>query len=298
MSAERAQRFLNQLPALNQDLPCAPDVIARLFTQTSPFSTDSNENIAATIARDQGLSARVLALANSAFYGMSEPITTISRAVSLLGLDEVRSMVLIVAAAGVASSLKERGDFDLETYWRHQVLTGITAFALSQALAERSDQLGLPPLAESCECYCAGILHDIGKALTVIHRPDCWESIVHLRQSRGVSQFEAEIRFWGLDHGLIGGMTLAAWNLPPVLTEPVTWHHAPQEAPEGFRLGAEVLHVADSLAHLMDAPGDALPGPWPELLEAWELDREALLADIAERAQTPQNRALFAQLHG
>lgn len=296
MSSERAQRFLNELPELNQDLPCAPQVIAKLFAQTSPWSQDSNEDIARTIGRDQGLSARVLSLANSAFYGMNDTISSIGRAVSLLGLNEVRAMVLMVAAAGVASGLKGRDDFDLEAYWQHQVYTAMAAQALANALEGRADELDLPPISVGCECYTAGILHDIGQALTVLHCPDCWQSITQSMQAENIPLYEAEIRFWGLDHGLIGGMTLATWNLPPALTEPLTWHHAPEAAAKEHRLGASLLHCADALAHIADRSDESPPGSWPDSLLAWGLERDALLEDIAARTEEPQNIALLAQI--
>ena len=296
MSSERAQRFLNELPELNQDLPCSPKVIAKLFAQISPWSQDSNEDIATTIGRDQGLAARVLSLANSAFYGMNDAITTVGRAVSLLGLNEVRALVLMVAAAGVASGLKDHEGFDLEAYWQHQVYTAIAAQTLADNLEAKQKELDLPPISVGCECYTAGILHDIGQALTVLHRPDGWKSINHLATTRRLPLYEAEIRYWGLDHGLIGGMTLAAWNLPPALTEPLTWHHAPEAAPEEYRLGASVLHCADALAHIADESNESPPGDWARYLQNWELEREALLEDIAARTEQPHNIALLAQL--
>ncbi|MBU1001441.1 MAG: HDOD domain-containing protein [Proteobacteria bacterium] len=297
MSSERGQRFLKELPELNQNLPCAPTVLARLFAQTIPLSKNSTEEIAETIAHDQGLTARVLILTNSAHYGLKDSITTIPRAVSLLGLDEVRSMVLMVAALGVATSLKGRKDFELGPYWRHQILTGIAAETLAKALTISNSDPGIPQTIDPGECYTIGILHDIGKALTAIHRPDCWQSILHLAQSRGLSHSEAEIRYWGLDHGQIGAAALSAWNLPAALTKPLMWHHAPQDAPADHRLGAQLLHAADALAILTDNPLASIPGPWPEFLESWTIDREQTLADIATLAQEPRASTLISQLY-
>ncbi|BBD07150.1 HDOD domain-containing protein [Desulfovibrio ferrophilus] len=296
MSTERGQRFLKELPELNQDLPCAPKIIAQLFTQTVPWSTDSNEDIATTVARDQGLTARVLTLANSAHYGLKDSITTIPRAVSLMGLDEVRSMVLMVAALGVASSLKGRDDFELAPYWRHQVLTGIAAEALAKEIMANAAELGIDEQLDPSECYTTGILHDLGKAITAIHRPESWQSIVHLAQSRGLSHSDAEIRYWGMDHGVIGGMALVAWNLPATITEPISRHHAPNSSTPSHRLGAQLLHTADALALLTDNPEALIPGPWPEFLDTWKIDQEQFLADLAIRAEEPRATSLIAQL--
>ena len=247
MNQERAQRFLRDLPALRDELPFSPDLLTRLFRLTDADGAASPEEIAAVIARDQGLSTRVLALANSAFYGLQAEVGSIGRAVTVLGLREVRGIVLALCMRGLAVNRPLPPDFALTPYFEHQVAVAVAAMALARETG----------VMHPDDAFTAGVLHDLGKLLTALCRPEDWTAQEALCREARLPWHEAEERHWGLDHGLIGAMALGAWNLPAALTEPVNWHHAPEAAPDRPE-PCRLLGLADACVRKL--AGDPPPG--------------------------------------
>lgn len=250
MNQERGQRFLLDLPAIRNDLPFSPDLLTRLFRLTDDGGTTPLEAIASAIAEDQGLSTRVLAMANSAFYGLQSQVRSVGRAVAVLGLREVRGLVLALGMRGLAAKRPLPPGFALTPYLEHQLAVAVTAMALARKTG----------VMDPDDAFTAGVLHDLGKLLTALYRPDDWLAEEALVAAEDLPWHEAEERRFGLDHGLIGAMVLRSWNLPEQLTEPVNWHHAPEAAP-GPREPGRLLCLADACAR--EISGTPLPGIAP-----------------------------------
>jgi len=248
MNQAHGQRFLLELPAVQSDLPFSPELLPRLFRLTDEEGRSPLESIAATIAEDQGLASRVLAMANSAFYGLQFRIGSVARAVRVLGLREIRSLVLALGIRGLSDKRPLPAGFDLPRYLEHQFSTALTALALARATGAMSPD----------DAFTAGVLHDIGKLVTALYRPDDWQAQAELAAREGLPWHEAETRHFGLDHGLIGAMVLRSWNLPEELTEPINWHHAPETAPSR-REAAYTIACADACVRVLDGEESMAP---------------------------------------
>lgn len=286
MSQERGQRFLLDLPAVQNDLPFSPDLLARLFSLTDERGLSPLDAIAAAVSEDQGLSIRLLAMANSAFYGLQSEVGSVGRAVAVLGLREVRALVLALGMRGLASGRPLPPGFALAPYLEHQLAVAVTAMALARASG----------VMDPDDAFTAGVLHDLGKLLTALYRPEDWLAEEGLAEREALPWHEAEERHFGLDHGLIGAMVLRSWNLPESLTEPVNWHHAPQAAP-GSPGPCRLLCLADACARqAMDAP---MPGiaPTEAMARAVGLSLDAALAATAA-ALAERSPSLFAAALG
>lgn len=253
MNQERAKSFLLDLPSVQNDLPFSPALLTRLFRLTDDAATSPLTDVATAVAEDQGLSARLLAMANSAFYGLQAQVATVDRAVAVLGLREVRGLVLALGMRGLADVRPLPPEFALTPYLDHQLAVGVTAMALARECAAMAPE----------DAFTAGLLHDLGKLVTALYRPDDWRAEAELAAAQALAWHEAEECYWGLDHGLIGAMVLRAWNLPETLIEPVNWHHAPQAAP-GDPAPSRLIGLADALVreHAGTAPGEIVsPAP-------------------------------------
>ena len=283
MSHARGQAFLEELPRLPHRLPYSPGLLAALFAQTGETSLSSLEDIGRTMAQDQGLTARVLALANSAYYGLQAEVTTAGRAVAVLGLSEVRTLVLTVGVAAMARAHVPGRLLDLAAYWRHQAVTALAARRLARRLGLDADAL-----------YTAGMLHDLGKLLTAMHRPGDWNAIRAI-QTGVLPWHEAEDAYWGIDHAIVGAMTLSSWNLPLAITDPVSWHHAPGLALES-KAEAEVLALADTLAHAVDTTGAPTGLDLAAGLDKLGLDPEEITGEMAAAVAAPGLDQLLRRL--
>ena len=157
----------------------------------------------------------------------------------MLGLREVRALILALGMQGLAARRPLPPGFVLPRYLEHQFAVALVAMALARKTRTM----------DADDAFTAGVLHDLGKLITALYRPDDWLAQAEAVARDGLSWHEAEARHFGLDHGLIGAMVLHAWNLPEILTEPVNWHHAPEAAPAPQGPGY-TLCCADACVHV------------------------------------------------
>lgn len=259
---DEARSFLEDLAENPPWLPYEPTLLPALFAATKEGSSVSIDDITALIEQSQKLATRVLSLANSALYALQSTVTSLRRAISVLGFREVRTLVVMVGAVSSIRGASLPKNFDARKLWRHQVLTAIVARSLADAFLKgvglpggRPDQtLEMAP----DEAYVAGLLHDIGKVFLASGRPGTWETIDALSKRERIDFCKAEETYWGMDHALVGAQVLHYWKLPLLLTDPINWHHAPELAP-AFAPEARLLAAANFIAHEgLDAEG-ALP---------------------------------------
>lgn len=219
-----------------KQLPSLPNVVADLLSSFSNEEIDV-DGIAQQIARDQALTARVLRVANSSFYGLQNRVGTIQEAVTILGFRAVRSMVVAVGMSG-AFRHDLCPEFDAKTYLRHGVGTALAARTLAPLAGVN------PDLA-----FTAGLLHDIGQLVLVGNFPAQYAAALAYRRQHDCFQVQAERDVLGLDHAEVGGMLAEAWHFPASLCEAVSEHHAPASA-SGSSL-ANLIHVADVTSHAL-----------------------------------------------
>lgn len=252
MNQDRIQGFLQELPRMRQDLPFSPEVLRTLFVQTGGGSMASLEDVGRTLGKDQGLTTRILSLANSAYYGLQAEVQSVPRAAAVLGMSEIRNIVLALGVNGLTRRYPMPEDFDLGAYWTHQFLVAMAA----KGLSDMTD-VGKPD-----NLFTSGLLHDIGKLITALKRPDDWAAMREMAESDEMTDSEAEEEYWGLDHAVIGALVLRSWDLPAALVEPVNWHHSPDLSPEHSN-ESNVICLADCVTHAVSDPD----GPYAERVE-------------------------------
>jgi len=213
-----------------RDLDAMPMVFRKLLAiLNSPYP--SPRELGQVIETDQSLSVRVLRMVNSAAGGHQSPVLSVPQAVSLLGINVVRSLSFCMASYDAFYSPSDQGR---KEFWRHSVLTGILGRILSSKL-----QIGQPE-----EMFVAGILHDVGRSVLMKHYPQkvrTWETLA----TQLSNPLEAEQKTFGVTHAETGGWTCESWKLPEVLTACVRHHHTPTDAGE-FTAQAQLIHVADA----------------------------------------------------
>ncbi|RIX46163.1 MAG: HDOD domain-containing protein [Rhodocyclales bacterium GT-UBC] len=229
LDREQVVSHLKQLPSL-------PSVVSELLASFGNDDIDVGR-IAQQIAHDQGLTARVLRVANSSFYGLQSRVGTINEAVVVLGFRAVRSMVLAVGMSG-ALRLDQCQGFDGQAYLRHCVAVGLAARAIAPFAGHN------PELA-----FTAGILHDIGELVLASSFPEQYAAVLAYRAQHDCFMVVAERDILGLDHAEVGGLLADTWHFPSSLRDAVALHHQPASAPAGSL--ADLIHVADGIAHAL-----------------------------------------------
>ncbi len=276
------QKFLKTLPDMRDDLHVSPELFQLIFSIDGEHSRDSMEALGRAMEQDQGLAVKVLRMANSVYYGLQSQVTSIKRAVLVLGLQEVRKLLLLSSVRKLENKLQP-SRFDLNTYWQHQV----DVAHLAQLVARQSGT------GDPDEVFTCGLLHDLGKLIVVVHHPEHWQAMHNLAADKDIPMHHAEDAYWGLDHALIGALTLKNWFLPTSLTEPINWHHAPELAQE-YVLQARVLRLADGLTHMHSQGLDAVQYVgWENDLENLHLVPEMLPGLIQEFLQSNKSAAFL-----
>lgn len=278
ISLDRIQSCVETLPALPQAV--------REVMQAMQRDDVSVERSVHLIEQDQALAARTLRVANSAFYGMSGRVGRIGDAVTLLGLRAVSGVLLAVSFSNGLDTSRCAG-FDFRGYWRHSMATALTARLLAPRLRLDPD-----------EGFVAGLLHDIGKLVLAAHFPVEGAQALALALSADVPDVEAERATLGLTHAQIGAVLVRHWRFPAPVVQAVEHHAQPSEAsdPAAHAL-AELLQVANAVAHALDLAGEAqevVPPLDPALWLRLDLSDSAaltLLADV-ERGVEDMCRAL------
>ena len=220
-----------------EDLPTLPTVVQRILRATADDATGARD-LQTILVNDQALAARILKISNSAFYGLRSKVTSLDRAISVIGFDEVRRVAL---TALVAKSFPDRAgiaSFPLARFWIH---SAAAAYAARAFAAGRFDE---------DVAFTAGLLHDIGKLVVCQFFPKHFFLIAHYVQSLRLEMHEVESDILGVPHGQVGGILAGVWDLPPVYARALSQHHLPlakgADAEEANTLAA-VVKTADTL---------------------------------------------------
>jgi HD-like signal output (HDOD) protein len=217
----------------------------------------SAADVARVVGGDPAFVSALLRAANSALYCRPEPITTVTAAVSLLGLKEIRDLCLMSSVLTVFAGVEDRRV--VERLWRHAIAVGSAARVVGQRLAD------LP--AE--ELFLAGLLHDIGKLFWLQQAPGELERTWLAAESAGLTFSEAERESLGTPHTRLGRMIAQHWRLPRQYVEVIASHHAPEQATSWHGL-CQAVQTADALAHALELGGPCLCRVPVVAAEVWQ----------------------------
>lgn len=202
-------------------LPSLPDVYRELTEEMTVHASDlSLKRISQIVSRDVAMSAKVMQIANSAFFSTRRCVETAQQAVMVLGAEVIRSLVLVEE---VFRKFEAAGNESLvDTLHRHSMTVG--AAANNIAKLESSDQ------HIHNQSLQAGALHEIGKLILASRTPDAYRQIVEEALTTNTPQYQVERDAFGCDHGQIGAFLLGLWGLPDGIVEAVAYHHSPGNA--------------------------------------------------------------------
>ncbi len=251
MTTLTAEPFtLEQILADAGEMAALPQVVLRVIELSSDPGASASD-LERVIATDPALAARILTLANSAYFGMPRRLSSLREAVVFLGFKSVRTLAMAVTTFAMFMGKSDADALVRRAVWRHSLDTAQCARTLTTLLP--------PSVHESFggeEAFTAGLLHDIGKMALDHSRHDLYMSLVAQAEREGVRYCEVEAHLLPLGHGMIGAALAQKWNLPPALCEAIAFHHTPRAAQINPHLTATVS-LASEIAHaLTRSPAD------------------------------------------
>jgi putative nucleotidyltransferase with HDIG domain len=218
-------------------LPTLPTVVSKMIQLVDNPKT-SAVSLARLISTDQALTARILKLANSAYYGFSGEISTVNMAIVVLGFNTVKDMGLSLSVFDVFKKMGQSKNFDISRFWEHSIACGVASRMLTDEYCRRY----------SAEAFVAGLLHDIGKVVLNQYFNKEFNEIMELA-ANGLTLDDAELQVLGTSHARIGAWLAEKWNLPKIISESLLYHHSPWESGKDQVLVA-LICFADYICHI------------------------------------------------
>ncbi len=250
MSQQRSDEpFINIVSASLDEVPMALGTVAMAVIKLMSDHEVSLDRLARAISSDQGLSARIIRKANSAFYATGNRITTLPLAIMKIGFSATRSIA--ISASVNAMFRKGEGDGLEQQLWYHSLAVGIGSRILAKRVGSRAAE----------EAFLTGLLHDIGKLVLLQRYPEQYTPILRETQNKPNTRLDVELSRMGFTHADLGVMVLDRWNFAESEIRAVQYHHDPYAMPDSdannhdlsstFSL-AQIVALANLLAKSME----------------------------------------------
>jgi putative nucleotidyltransferase with HDIG domain len=221
-----------------EELPTLPAVLPKLLGVIEEAGANASD-IADVIVRDPALTSKILRVANSAYYGFQQKISSLDQAVPLLGLNMVKCLAMSIGVIRGLPSHKNSAGFSWEGLWVHSLAVA----TVMQALGKRSGKTD-----QSDYLFVVGLLHDIGKIVLDQFFSDLFQAALEAAGGREYPALHVEERrIVGLDHGEIGAMLLRRWKFPDMISDPIAVHHRGMTPDSLNEVDVAMLRIADSV---------------------------------------------------
>ena len=268
-------RFIKKMPSLSTTVGKVMEICSR--TDASPNELNR------VISLDPVLTGQVLKLINSAYYSLMNKVTSLTRAITMLGMNTVKNMALSTAIIRSVSGAKKSQALPTKKFWAHSIATGVCAKLLAKANGV--------PVMECEEFFVAGLLHDLGK----IPFGDEYIAVLHAAQLEQRALIEMEQELIGMDHQEVGKLISEKWQLNEVMTSAICHHHDIDSAPESQRVKVAYVALANIYANIHDLGYAGDPFPRESEIEAllnaaglkWEMLGE-IAGDVEAEIQKAQ----------
>ena len=264
-----ADTILTGLVAGIDSLPSLPSLYEEIIKAVQA-PDGSLEHIGKIIECDMGMTAKMMQLTHSAFFGLPRQVSSPVAAVDLLGFDTVQTLVLSAHVFANFDQSMLQG-LHLDTLWHHSMAVAVCAKAIAQA--EGCDVTTLE------DTFTAGLLHDVGKLVLAAHLPDSYGHAQELALNAGLEMWQAEHAILGASHAEVGAYLLGLWGLPDCIVDALIYHHCPGHSSGSSFSPLLAVHVANVLVHEPHTPTTA---PLPIGLDLAYLDQLGLGAKLTD----------------
>jgi HD-like signal output (HDOD) protein len=220
----------------SENLPVLPQIVSQVLSLADDANA-SNRSMERLIECDAAIAAKILRVASSAFYGAAA-VPTIGRAISILGMNTIRALVVGIAYQQVISGRTSAVTFSKLDFWRHCLATATAARILGKMI--------MPAKGE--DLYCAGMLHDVGLLVLDRFSPNDLDAAIKTSLEEQVPLHMAEDHLYGFNHAMIGEILATKWNLAPLVKAAIRYHHDVCDDDE-HHISTCIVAASDYLAH-------------------------------------------------
>lgn len=234
MKSKNIDRIINSIA----ELPALPTIYIKL-SRLLNVQDSSIRMISNIISEDQAVSAMVLKIVNSALYGFHNKIGDLQRAIVILGLSEIKNLVLATSMYKTVKQFKSSSAFDMQEFWKHSIGCAISAKVLAETAYIKDPE----------DVFTGGLLHDIGKLIHATYlseKSEEFEGVVANVVETGSQMFESEKKILGFDHTQTGSALARKWRLPRKTINMIAHHHL-SETPDTLTKEVAAVHIGNTL---------------------------------------------------
>lgn len=229
----------DQLIDMVDKIPTFQESVHRILALTT--SPDcSAKDLVQVIEHDPILTIRVLKLVNSAYFGLSQEVTSVNHSVVYVGINTIKNVAISVATTGALPKTNKAG-LNMNVFWQHSLTVGVIAKLLAENKGVGKN--------EQANYFVGGLLHDIGKVLFAHFIPVEYQQVLHKSETENIPLYQAEKELLGFDHSEIGAMVAEKWQLPSDLISSIRNHHGSEEQ-EHSPLSL-AIYAANQAAHYL-----------------------------------------------
>jgi HD-like signal output (HDOD) protein len=260
-------------------IPTVPELYNKVCVALNSPNNSLSE-IGTIIAKDVAMSAKILQLVNSAFFGLRRRIGNMEQAVALLGIDTMKAIVMATEVFQEFSQ-SEMAEFAIAELYAHSVHVGNAALKIGKQLLR--DQKIID------ETTMAGMMHDLGKIIFIRNHASVYREILRECKQRNTSLFAVEKEFLGVTHAEVGAYILGLWGLSDSIVEAVAFHHSPSLCVQQSPSVLTAVYLANALSHRVEPP--PRDAPWEQIFSELNIEYiknlgiEQQLWDLAELAR-------------
>ncbi len=229
------QRYIARMPSLSTT------VTKVMETCNDPAVSPNDLN--RVISLDPVLTGQVIKLVNSAYYSLVNQVTSLTRAIIMLGINTIKNLALSLSVLDSLKSKTAFKAFNIDEFWSHSICVGVSAKLIASAA-------GIPA-NEREEFFVAGLLHDLGKIPLNSCYPDDYLSVVKSVKSDNIPLHTAEQTLFGLNHCQVGGIIAEKWTLNQNISNALNYHHFPGADEIEDKKFLTIITLADMIAHMM-----------------------------------------------
>jgi len=279
-----------RLLELVERMPAFSHTVAKIIALANDPAS-SPKDLVSAISMDAVLTAKLLKLINSAYFGLRQPVVSLQRAVIMLGFNTVKNIALSISVTGTLKISKGFKWFTPDQFWEHSLGCAVASKALAQRLEVGNMEVE--------EYFIAGLLHDIGKTLLLQAFTQALEEVYEAARAPGASLIALEKERFGMSHDELGGVIARHWKFPEPLVAAIAGHHNPLEGPtETLRLRV-VPHIANAYCNMRkisthpDVNPDTISG---QVWEALSLTPKEAFDSLKDLEGTLQRAKIFLQV--
>jgi HD-like signal output (HDOD) protein len=267
-----------------EHLPTPPLVFTQICKVVNNPNTSAYD-VAAILSEDPAMSAKVLKITNSAFYGLSGTVTSVKHAIVIIGLEGLKSLVISTSLIDMFKGDRVGREFQ-DHFWRHSLVAAFGSRVLMRAISP--NEFSLSELA-----FSAGLLHDIGKMVMYLQSPSSCQEVIKRGGEGGDVELAAERELFGFDHAAVGGALTERWRMPADICRAISFHHEPLGCDDPLHL-VDAVHVADALAyHTLNKDSENFSAP---RIETGVFERSGLsIESITQYMDTLKNEYVKAE---